>query len=368
MHDNRDPTKCKCKNKTVDIVSVILTIAIVIMSIGLLGSLFEPSSSSGGGYVKVEGSISGSVTAGGVLDKKEENTDNTATDTDNNEADADTETNTGTETDTENNNNNEADTDTDTDIENQNVWELVTDVSSLAVGDSIVIVANEYDYAISTTQNANNRAQASVVKNDNTVTFGDDVQIITLEAGTIENTFAFNVGNGYLRSASTTANTLKTQESNDDSSSWSISIVDNVATIVAQGSGTRNYLNYNKTSKLFACYETASQCAVSIYKLTTDDESEAILFKQVSLLVENEDHADYRYSIYCEDTGEWFNMFSGLGTMENSYCCHINESYEGKSIIFCLFDASSTENTLDSALASSTGHTVDFDTTYKITF
>ena len=41
-------------------------------------------------------------------------------------------------------------------------WDLVTDASTLKTGDQIVIVANDYNYALSTTQNNNNRGQASV--------------------------------------------------------------------------------------------------------------------------------------------------------------------------------------------------------------
>ena len=74
MHDNRDPTKHKCKTKVEDIVSVILAIAISVTALGLLGSIFKPGDS-GGGFVKLEGS--GSVTVGGIVDKEEDNTDNT---------------------------------------------------------------------------------------------------------------------------------------------------------------------------------------------------------------------------------------------------------------------------------------------------
>ena len=84
-------------------------------------------------------------------------------------------------------------------------WELVTDASStLAVGDKVVIAAKDYNYALSTTQKENNRGQAAVTKNndDNTISFSADVQVLTLEAGTVDNTFALNTGKGYLYAAS----------------------------------------------------------------------------------------------------------------------------------------------------------------------
>jgi hypothetical protein len=139
-----------------------------------------------------------------------------------------------------------------------------------ATGAQIVIVANGYNYALSTTQNGNNRGQAAVTKNatDNTVTFGDGVQIITVEAGKVSGTFAFNVGTGYLYAASSGSNYLRTEKTFSNNSSWTISIDSKgVATIKAQGSYTRNVMQYNQSSSLFSCYGSASLKAISIYIL-----------------------------------------------------------------------------------------------------
>ncbi len=147
-------------------------------------------------------------------------------------------------------------------------WTKVTDVSTLEVGDQIVIVAKDYNYALSTTQNSNNRGQAAVTKVDNTITFGEDVQVLTLEAGTSSGTFAFNTGAGYLYAASSSSNYLRTETTLSANSSWEIIVaVDGTATIVAQGTNTRNTMQYNQSSSLFACYSSASQRAVVIYKL-----------------------------------------------------------------------------------------------------
>ena len=148
------------------------------------------------------------------------------------------------------------------------VWQLVTDVSDLKAGDKIVIVAKEYDYAISTTQKSNNRAQAAVTKTENQINFGGDIQIITLEAGTVEKTFAFNTGSGYLYAASSNDNYLRIEDTLDENGSWKIDIADDgTATIVAQGKNTRNTMQYNQSNSLFSCYASASQKAITIYKL-----------------------------------------------------------------------------------------------------
>ncbi len=150
-------------------------------------------------------------------------------------------------------------------------WTLVTDAGDLAAGDQIVIVASGYNFALGTTQNTNNRASASVTKSGDkkTVTFGDDVQIITLETGKVSGTFAFKVGTaGYLYAASSSKNYLKSKTTLDNNGSWSIEITTaGIATIKAQGTNTRNWLRYNSSNNppLFSCY-SSGQADVCIYK------------------------------------------------------------------------------------------------------
>ena len=157
--------------------------------------------------------------------------------------------------------------DSEKDSQTVSTWQLCTDVTELAVGDQIVIVVQSEEVALGTTQNTSNRSAASVTKDGHTVMFGDDVQIITLENGVVENTFAFNVGTGYLYAPSSASNQLKTHASIDENSSWSI-VIDSscVANIVAQGESTRNVLMYNLASNLFSCYSSAQE-PVAIYKL-----------------------------------------------------------------------------------------------------
>ena len=143
---------------------------------------------------------------------------------------------------------------------------LVTDASKLSVDDQIIIVAKNTDVALSTTQNNNNRGQATVKKENNLVYFNDDAQLITLEEGTVDNTFAFNVGNSYLYAASSSSNHLKTQQTKNDNGSWSISITnEGVATIKAQGTYTHNLVQYNSGNDIFSCY-SSNQQSVAIYK------------------------------------------------------------------------------------------------------
>lgn len=82
-------------------------------------------------------------------------------------------------------------------------YNKVTDAASLKVGDKIIIVHEGSKSALSTTQNKDNRGATSVTISDNVIaTISNAVQVLTLEAGTSADQFAFNTGSGYLYAAS----------------------------------------------------------------------------------------------------------------------------------------------------------------------
>lgn len=145
-------------------------------------------------------------------------------------------------------------------------YSKVNSLSDLAVGDEISIVNEDNQVALSTVQKSNNRGVTKIELINEEFVYNENVQVITLAAGSKANTFAFNVGNGYLYAASSSANQLKTQASIDDNASWKIDINASSTSIVAQGTNSRNVFQYNKQNTLFACYGSASQSPVAIYK------------------------------------------------------------------------------------------------------
>ena len=195
-------------------------------------------------------------------------------------------------------------------------WVLVTDVSTLQPGDSIIIVAKDYNYALSTTQNSNNRGQAAVTKDGSTVTFGDGVQIITLQAGSVDGTFAFYVDSGYLYAASTGSNYLKTEANLSANSSWSIVIdADGNATVKAQGTNTVNWLRYNTSSSIFSCYKaTSSQKDIVIYKLVESGSSENVSIYGASMTIGSNLAINYYVSGY---TGTDYYMIFTMNGVES---------------------------------------------------
>lgn len=164
-------------------------------------------------------------------------------------------------------------------------FELVTDASDLADGDIVVIAALNSDYAMSITQNNNNRGQAAIVKSGNQIALSENVCEFVLGEGSTENTWSFYdaVNEGYIYAASSSSNYLRTETELSANSSWTISIEENAATITAQGSNTHNFMQYNSSSSIFSCYAsgTTTQQPICIYK-----KNEASSFNYVNSITE----------------------------------------------------------------------------------
>ena len=153
---------------------------------------------------------------------------------------------------------------------------LVTDVEELAEGDKIIIAAADHNFALSEIQNKNNRsASEDIEKDENIANVGCSVEIITLEKGSVDGTFAFKTDEGYL-SADTGENRLLPENTISANSSWLISIdEEGVTTAISQVNGDRNNLRYNNSSKLFSCY-AGGQSAISLYRLTGDTDNKEV--------------------------------------------------------------------------------------------
>ncbi len=150
-------------------------------------------------------------------------------------------------------------------------FELVTDASTLAAGDEILIAHVDAEGLVAVAmgeQKTNNRAGVEVVYNeeDGTLTPNSETKIVTLEGAT--GAWYFKVDDGYLYAASSDKNYLKTQTEANDNSKAAISIDGNGnAAIIFQGTNTHNVLRYNGSngSSLFSCYASGQQ-DVQIYR------------------------------------------------------------------------------------------------------
>ena len=144
-------------------------------------------------------------------------------------------------------------------------YELVTDAASLADGDKIILVNNEASKAMGAAKTNNYGAVDVEIKNNIIVT--EDANVITLEAQ--DNNWALKTNDGYLYAASSSSNHLKAKAEVDSNAIAAINIADNAASIIFQGSNTRNNLRYNKSSVLFSCYASGQE-PVYIYKATSN--------------------------------------------------------------------------------------------------
>lgn len=155
-------------------------------------------------------------------------------------------------------------------------YHLVTSASDLAAN-AKYLITNSKDYAngfyaMSTNQRTSNRGTVQISADKNIAMVSeDDVQVVTL--GTSSDKWTLSVSGGYLYASASKSNELKTKTTLDDNGKWAITISNGVASIVAQGANTRNVMqfNYNNGNPLFACYGTASQNSVYLYRLDFEE-------------------------------------------------------------------------------------------------
>lgn len=173
-------------------------------------------------------------------------------------------------------------------VVNEGDFVLVTDATQLNFGDEIIFVnsgtaGDDEAQAMSTTQSTNNRpATAVTVSNYKKVTATDETQIFTLEGSSAGWYFKTVNGNtqGYIYASSSSANQLKTEATADNNAKATISVAnDGQATVVFQGSNTRNNLRYNRNngSPIFACYaSTSNQSLPYIYRREASSDEPSI--------------------------------------------------------------------------------------------
>ncbi len=153
-------------------------------------------------------------------------------------------------------------------------WWLVLDADELQAGDQIIIAATGMDYAISTATNSTVRKPVAITKNGGALeNVSESVQQYALEIDANDlYSFKGTLGtdaNKYIYAASSSYNYMKVSSTLDNNGRWTIAIEpDGTATIIAQGTYTRNVMQYNNKATSepnFYCTD-GSQGAVCLYK------------------------------------------------------------------------------------------------------
>ena len=149
---------------------------------------------------------------------------------------------------------------------NSDYWKKVTDLSQLENGDAVLIVNEEYNYALGE-QRDNNRGEAEITwipYSEGNIIDGTSSSVykLTLVKNGDYYYFYDAVNTGYLYAAGgTSKNYLKVEETADDKAKAVIDLT--AGTIIFQTNG-KNTLMYNSNAGLFSCY-TSGQESIQLY-------------------------------------------------------------------------------------------------------
>lgn len=160
---------------------------------------------------------------------------------------------------------------------NKRGYELVTDASTLAIGDEVIIVAKNADKALAcpTKTNDTKFPSAAIEKTGNVIYDIEDagVQVFKLVKGEGEGTLSFEFTYKETIYYPYYSSGLKMRTSINAAASWTIDITDNGEATISTISSSKDYLlKYNSASSSYTCYlstatnATKAENAVAIYK------------------------------------------------------------------------------------------------------
>ena len=153
-------------------------------------------------------------------------------------------------------------------------WILVKDADELTAGSYVIIASADVDEAMKPYVSGSNCKTAEATIENGLLTYNNVFAVYEIREGNKENTFALQdiSSDYYLYAASSSSNDMRTEETLTDNSSWTASITSTGdATLVAQGSNTRNVMHYNPNGtnpSVFSCYASTSTVTglVTLYK------------------------------------------------------------------------------------------------------
>lgn len=197
------------------------------------------------------------------------------------------------------------------------VYTLVTDYDDFIEDSKVILVALDDNYAMSTTQNTNNRASVSIIKegtDPSTIKNPEDAgaQVFILEAGTVDNTVSFKCVNGtlannYIGSPGTNNNYLKTFDATSNNTSFSIELQsDGSAILKTNGTNDNIYMRFNaSSSNIFSLYKAESSVTgkVAIYKLNGSGEGEKLIHPKTADPVITYESSTKTVTITCSTPG-----------------------------------------------------------------
>lgn len=162
---------------------------------------------------------------------------------------------------------------------NKRGYELVTDASTLAVGDEVIIVAKNADRALACpTKTSDTKFPSAVIEKTGNVIYDIEdagVQTFTLMSGNSDGTMSFEFTYNDTVYYPYYSSGLKMRTSINDAASWAININEDGEAFISTISSSSTYLikfNSATSSLTFTCYKdsvanaTKAENAVAIYK------------------------------------------------------------------------------------------------------
>lgn len=157
---------------------------------------------------------------------------------------------------------------------------LVTNANQLSAGDVVTIASvagnSQSGKVIKAYNSGNNWPTADVTTSatGKIATSTTNMQTFTLAAGTVDDTWAFSDGTGYIYAANTksgTSNYMKRQTTLDAAGSFTIGIDGSTskASVVSHGDvNSRNTIRFNGSNNppIFSCYASGGQSDIYLYK------------------------------------------------------------------------------------------------------
>ncbi len=154
-------------------------------------------------------------------------------------------------------------------------FQKVTASTGLHFGATYIIGNTDGTKALSKSIASNNNnfpAEDTIVNSSGDISDDDSVLKVKFEIGIHQGTFALktistdpNVDGKYLRTASSSSNYLRLDNTITLNSSWKIDFINTDVSIIAVASQyTRNIMRFNNTSNLFSCYSSGQQ-SVALY-------------------------------------------------------------------------------------------------------
>ena len=161
--------------------------------------------------------------------------------------------------------------------EGEKTYQLVTSQAQLQAGKNYILVGIDSDntYLAAGYQNTNNRPGVGVTPSGDYITLApasDSTDIASVYEFTLGGssgawTLYDSVNGGYLYAASSSSNYLRCQTANNADGQWTITFSGDAASIIANGTNTRNNLMFNRSANVFSCY-ASGQSAVYLYAET----------------------------------------------------------------------------------------------------